>query len=277
MAKIRPTKEQLQESYERLQSVRKVGVEFGFSGETIRAFMHEYGLAMLRSNAQVHTCNHEFFATDTEGSFYLAGLMAADGCVKKHSGKNPKINQFYLCLGEGDEELMLKVKNMLNATHTFHKVTTKNSERNPLWNDSRKLELVITSERLCNDLKKFNVVPRKTHTYTFPEWLINHPMVNHFMRGYNDGDGSFYIQDKTKTVPQICFSLRGTPEFLRVYRSILERECDIPVREKDIRVNCGIGILEYGGNGVIGKIAKFLYRKATISLKRKQFIVSEVL
>lgn len=275
MTKIKPTQEQLQESYARLKSVRKVGAEFNYTGESIRTMMHEFDLEMKIPNKEAYTCNHEFFSIDNEESFYVAGLMAADGCVKKHSGKIEIINQFYLCLGESDEQLILKVRDLLKSNHSLHKVTAKNSLRNPEWNDSRKLEWVITSERLCNDLKKFNVVPRKTHIYTFPEWLVNHPLVHHFMRGYNDGDGSFYVPGHyaEKGVPQVYFSLRGTPMFLTTYRSILERECKLEPRTKTVRVNTGIGVLEYGGNGVVGKIAKFLYQDATIMLDRKYEII----
>jgi hypothetical protein len=95
------------------------------------------------------------------------------------------------------------------------------------------------------------------------------------MRGYFDGDGSWYIGSSKKT-NQVFFSLRGTTEFLEVYRDVLERECDIPKREKPIRVNNGIGVLEYGGNGVTTKIRDFLYQGASVYLGRKFDIVKDV-
>lgn len=274
--KIKPTQEQLKESYARLKSVRKVGQEFSYTGEGIRGMMHEYGLEIKIPNKQAYTCNDEFFSIDNEESFYIAGFMAADGCVKKHSGKNQKITQFYIQLAKKDELHLLKMQYILKSNHIIKTHITKNSERNPEWNDSEKRELCITSERLCNDLKKFNIIPRKTHIYTFPEWLINHPLVHHFMRGYNDGDGSFFVNKGVNT-PQVYFSLRGTPSFLTTYRSILERECGLEPRTKTVRVNTGIGVLEYGGNGVVTKIAGFLYRDATIMLDRKYQIVKELI
>jgi hypothetical protein len=115
--------------------------------------------------------------------------------------------------------------------------------------------------------------------YIFPEWLVDHPLVNHFMRGYNDGDGSFYIGQlkNNRRVKQVYFSLRGTTNFLKVYRTILEQQCDLKERITDIRVNCGTGILDYGGNGIIAKIASFLYKDATIFLPRKHTIISHLL
>ncbi len=265
------TKEKILEVYDRLESLRAVGRELGCSGETVRWYMKKFGIKPKEPIK--HNCNHNFFSIDDEESFYVAGFVAADGCVKKHSGNKNIINQFYIGLSVKDESHLLKIKNIMKSDHKLYSVVGKNSLRNSKWKDSSKRELVITSEKLCNDLKKFNVVPRKTYVYTFPEWLINHPLVHHFMRGYNDGDGSFYIQDKTKNIPQVCFSLRGTPLFLHIYRSILERECDLQPRTKTVRVNTGIGVLEYGGNGIVAKIAKFLYKDATVMLDRKYEIV----
>ena len=99
------------------------------------------------------------------------------------------------------------------------------------------------------------------------------------MRGYNDGDGSFYIPKlaKNKITEQIFFALRGTPEFLKVYRSILEEKCGLKTRDTDIRISSGHGVLEYGGNRVVGKIVKYLYANATICLPRKHVIIKPLL
>jgi hypothetical protein len=127
---------------------------------------------------------------------------------------------------------------------------------------------------MCDDLFRFDVIPRKSLIYTFPKWMKIHPLKHHFLRGYNDGDGSFFIPelpDGRKT-EQVYFSMRGTPSFLTDARYILEQECDLEEREKDIRISSGQGVLEYGGNGVISKIADYLYRDATIYLPRKREI-----
>lgn len=273
----KPTKEQLEESYSRLKSVRKVASEFGYTGEGIRVMMHNFGLNISKPNKNRYSCDEEFFSKTDEHSFYVAGFYAADGCVmfKRKTDSEPCI--VYMALGIKDADHFEKIKNTMTAQHPLSTKVVKNSFINPAWKDSEEKELRITSRQMCRDLAKFNIVPRKTHIYTFPEWLIDHPLVNHFMRGYFDGDGSFYIQDKNKEVPQICFNLRGTLPFLYNYRSILERECTLNKRVKDVRTNNGIGVLEYGGNGIVGKIVKFLYKDATIYLDRKYQIIKDLL
>jgi hypothetical protein len=129
---------------------------------------------------------------------------------------------------------------------------------------------------MVKDLQRFNVVPAKTKIYTFPDSLVSHPLVHHFMRGYFDGDGSWYIPVQKKPTKQIYFSLRGTELFLEPFRSILEKQCDLEIRKTPIRINTNCGVLEYGGNGITTKIKDFLYKDATVYLKRKFDIVNSI-
>lgn len=98
-----------------------------------------------------------------------------------------------------------------------------------------------------------------------------HQLKHHFIRGYNDGDGSFYIPKlkNGRKAKQIYFSMRGTPMFLEEVRYILDKECDLEERNKAIRISSGHGCLEYGSNGVISKIRDYLYKDATVYLDRK--------
>lgn len=134
-----------------------------------------------------------------------------------------------------------------------------------------KSELRITSQKICNDLRRFNIVPRKSLIYTFPEWMKENSLKHHFIRRYNDGDGSFYKPKlkNNRTIEQIYFSMRGTPKFLFDIYCILQKECILEERDKKIRISSGHGILEYGGNNIISNIFDYLYKDATIYLQRK--------
>jgi len=257
----------LQQLYDHHQSLDKVAKELGCSKNGVREAMKRLNLQI--NELIVHVCNEEFFSEINERSLYWAGFIAADGCVldtKTRKGLS-------LALTLSDKTHVELFKEHIGATNPIGKYIVKASK--PQWNDSKKAEIKITSSKIFADLAKFNIVPRKSKIYTFPEWLMEHPMVNHFMRGYFDGDGSWYV-GSSKITDQIFFSLRGTAEFLEVYRSILERECEIHKREKPIRINGGIGVLEYGGNGVTTKIRDFLYREASVCLGRKHEIVKDI-
>lgn len=273
------TKDILQKEYDELQSFRKIGKKHGATGEGIRILCERLGVKT--NELPRYTYDADFFTRDNEETFYVAGFMAADGCVKIREMNKRKslVYQIALCLATKDRVILEKIKSLLKSTAPTKEITTKNSKRNPKWKDSYKCEFTITSKKLVDDIARFNIVPRKTHIYTFPQWLVDHPLVHHFIRGYNDGDGCFYTPKNKykKSSGHVYISIRGTTMFLGTCRSILERECNLIARTKPIRISSGIGALEYGGNGVLAKISKFLYSDATIYLERKYNIIKHFL
>jgi transposase len=265
--------EQLWEAYKECNSLQEVANKFGLKNkEGLRQLLKRNGYTI---NKPIHyDFNSDFFKNDNEKSFYWAGFIAADGCVKEIKRKScNNINyEFSLGLSKTDKDHLEKFKKDIGYDGPIHDYLIKNSIRNSKWNDTYSSQISMTSKVYFDDLKKFNIVPMKSLIYTFPEWLIDHELINHFMRGYFDGDGSWYIGSSKKT-DQIFFSLRGTVEFLGIYRSVLESKCNLEERLKDIRINSGIGVLEYGGNGIVKKICKFLYKDANVSLSRKYDII----
>jgi hypothetical protein len=276
--RINLTKEILQKEYDELQSFRKIGKKYGASGEGIRTLCEKLGVKT--NDLPRYTYAEDFFTRDNEETFYVAGFFAADGCVKIRKMNNRKnlVYQIQLQLATKDRVILEKIKSLLKWTGPTCEITTINSKRNPKWEDSYKCGFTITSKKLVDDIARFNIVPRKTHILTFPQWLIDHPLVHHFIRGYNDGDGCFHTsKNKGKSSGQIYFSMRGTAMFLGSCRSIIEKNCDIKVNTTNIRISSGIGQFGYGGNGIVAKVAKFLYKDATIYLERKYNIVKHLM
>jgi hypothetical protein len=261
---------ELKSLYEKYQSLSLVAKELGCSSEGVRNVMSRCGFQI---NEPIrYSFNERFFSEDSEKTFYWGGFLGADGGLKKH--RNSDVLDLGLAIK--DKYHLETFKQDIEATHPIHEYIVKNSKRNPKWQDCKKAEIKLVSKYLPDDLARFNIVPRKTHIYKFPDWMFNNKLLNHFMRGYFDGDGSWYVGSSKKT-DQFFFSLRGTPEFLTMYRSILEERCGLQERTKDIRMNCGIGILEYGGNGVAVKIRDFLYKDAKTFLQRKYDKVKDVI
>lgn len=270
------SKEILEESYNRLKSLKAVARELNIYADSVKLYMDKFNLNYDKKI--FYKCDHDFFSRENEEVFYVAGFLAADGCVKKRKNHNNNIRyELQLSLSKKDEDHVKLIKNLLKAENPISNFLIKNSTRNSKWNDTWCSQFTITSKKIVEDLEKFNIVPSKSLIYTFPLWLVNHPLVHHFMRGYNDGDGSFFINklNKNKKVNQVYFSLRGTVDFLTVYRNILENKCNINIRQKPIRKNSGIGILEYGGNIIINNIFEYLYKDATVYLPRKYEIAMQ--
>ena len=258
----------LEDSYARLKTLKAVARELKITPDSVKLYMDKFNLNYNKKI--VYTCDHDFFSRENEETFYVAGFWAADGCVKRRKNTNNNIRyELQLSLSKNDEDHVKLIKNLLKAENPIHNFLIKNSLRNPRWNDTWCSQFTITSEKMVKDLVKFNIVPVKSLIYTFPPWIVDHPLAHHFMRGYNDGDGSFFIGNKKKITKQVNFALRGTAKFLTTYRHILEGKCNIDIKNTPIRQSSGTGILEYGGNIVVSKISEYLYKDATIYLPRK--------
>jgi hypothetical protein len=214
-------------------------------------------------------CDHDFFSRDNEASFYWAGFLAADGCSHEIKNSNSKI--LSLQLSDKDINHVLKFKKDICFNGKITKSINKLSKNNSDWSDSSRSRIVIFSNKIFDDLNRFNIVPRKTKIYKFPDFIKNHNLANHFMRGYVDGDGNFFL-DKSRN--RVCFELRGTFDFLSEYQKILElnlkNKSDSKVTTPD-----STSKIKYSGKRYMPEIVDFLYKDATIYLERKYDIAKQ--
>lgn len=230
------------EHYKKLESMDKVGKIYGINKGVIRSCFNRLGLGIINRRRNY---NRSFFSIDTPESFYWAGFIAADGCV---SGKKSKYISITLAKKDHDH-----LEKFVKAIEFDRKL--------------KKTSISLCSKEMFNDLARFNIVPRKTKIYTFPEWLVNHPLVNHFMRGYFDGDGSIYYSLKKPGFrSKLSVAICGTKAFLTIFRNMLSEECGTN-RSIKVRKTKGIYALEYCGNNNIIKIRNFLYSNSTESIR----------
>lgn len=273
------TKEILEKDYSELGNFKLIGLKYNIPRSTIERYCKILG---VKTNAKIsYTCNDDFFSKDNEDSFYLAGFIAADGCINQHKSKEP--NYIMITLSEKDKFHLLKITKLLEFSGPIKYSIRKLSEKNKNWNDAKIARIDIYSKKIISDLRKFNIGQRKSLTYNMPDWLTTHPLINHFLRGYVDGDGSFFItQEKRKTktkgirtYSKFSFGLRGTNQFLWTFKKILDynniHTISIP------KFNNGIDYLRYSGNVQVAKIARFLYNDGTTLLQRKFDIVKGLL
>lgn len=252
------------DKYLELDSIRATAKVLGIAKSYVTKIIPQL---LLDNNACTkYACNENFFNSDTEQSFYWAGFIMADGCVKL---KNKKYKQLSIGLALIDKAHLEKFKKCVDFEGPISERI--NTEINGTITYA--CELTISSDAIFNSLARFDIVQRKSLIAKFPEWLIAHPLKHHFMRGYFDGDGSIYTQDtRYNGRPTYFFSTRGTPAFLNIYRGVIEKNTCVKPRTKPIRISSGQGVLEYGGNTIMQSIRNFLYKDATIWLDRKRAI-----
>lgn len=259
------SKEMLEYEYKLCGSMQKIADKLDVSVDSIYKYMKLYNVEYEQNNHKyIYSCNENVFNTDTELSFYLAGFIAADGSLQKR--KYSKILK--ICLSKNDLNHLEKIKNLLNSTHPIKEYKVKPSKLITTKNNC--IELQIVSKSIFDDLERFNIIPNKTSIYKMPEWLITHSLVNHFMRGYFDGDGaiSYCGLGQNRTIKQMNFSVLGTQKFIEQYQNILITNCKLNTIK--ILKHYSVYKIAYSGNNNVKNIYNFLYKNATIFLNRKQ-------
>jgi hypothetical protein len=256
---VRFTDQDLINYYLECQSAKKVGQKFHLYTDVACYLLKKLGV--LNKPFERYAVDDDYFSRDTPEVFYWAGFIAADGCVKL---KDHRYKQIDITLAKTDMGHVAKFKAAVKFAGPI------NGEFNE---EDTAAGVCISSDKLFDDLKRFGIVERKSLILEFPEWLASHPYVNHFIRGYNDGDGSFPKSEANtytgRTVDQLHISFRGTNQFLSTCSKIISMNCEIEY--KNPRPNSGIFTLEYGGNRQVGRIRDYLYKDSneTIWLDRK--------
>jgi hypothetical protein len=248
------------------------GFDYSFFGDIITKIKAPRNI-VKNPDRRKYACDDDFFSRDDEKSFYWAGFWAADGCIFKN--RNSK--QIILSLSEKDVVHLELFKSQVQFNGITGTSISRHSLTNPKWHDSTKKSLYITSAKLFEDLSRFNVVPAKTHTYTFPEWLLDHELVNHFIRGYFDGDGciTFHKELPPKS-SKAEINMRGTLDFLWAVKNLFQDRLTLNSKTTP-KLSNGIGILKYSGNRLCTEIRDFLYKDATIYLGRKYDLCQSIM
>lgn len=205
--------------------------------------------------------NENFFENiDTEEKAYMLGFLYADG--------NVQTDRLQISLAKVDTEILEKFsKLLLDGNVQLYEYKCKNINAQP------KVSLYIINKKIVNDLISHGCVPRKTFVLNFPD-LQKH-LISHFIRGYFDGDGMLVIYERL--APRCItkgkfaeFSILSTKEMLDViakYFQHLGINCKWDKRWKNQDNNNYT--LRIHGNQQIRKVCDYLYKDATIYLKRK--------
>ena len=252
-------KANLAKKYNELCSLKAVGKYFNTSYSSIKKYMIKYDIPFKKQIKYLFT--KDYFKYYNKDSFYWAGFLAADGCVKDRKSKNGnRIWEISLELSNKDLDHLYKFKNSLNSNHkVFYKEKTNSSN------------ITLVSEEMVCDLKRFNIVPRKTFVYTIPDFVKNSNLVSHFIRGYIDGDGSYYYANNS-----INIEVKGTYDTLLFIKEIFDKIVSKKTPNKIRKIN-SIYSLCYGGNICVKEIVNYLYKDASIYLERKYNKIKELI
>ena len=197
----------------------KSGKEVGVSSYIVRRLLLERGIhirsfseAASNSNIarRMYEVDDSYFSQENPKMAYLLGFLAADGTVSKDS------NRIKIGLSSVDKDFLEQIRCEIKAEHPIFTYQTSNGYEVS--------ELVFSSKQIKEDLAKYNIIPKKTYSFTFPIQLQKKYWID-FIRGYFDGDGSVSTAGPNAIRFQIC---AHKPEVLKTIVDFFFEEYNIP-------------------------------------------------
>ena len=211
--------------------------------------------------------NNEFEVIDTPEKAYVLGLYYADGFVTYHPEKHNYFTAISLHIK--DKELLQSIKNHFPFFNLVHTEPTQ-------------YKLRLNQKIVCEHLMANGVLPNKSiknkNKLRFPD--IPTSLYSHFIRGYFDGDGSIFFS-KTMSPNTKGFSITSSNYFLlkKIKEIFYYEGIDVKlnhirgghsiIRGKRIEFKLLTFSLVVQNKSTILKIADYLYKDATLYMKRK--------
>ena len=173
-----------------------------------------------------YSVNDTFFKTPNLLNCYYAGFIAADGNINKER------NLLSIGLSAKDENWLKTFQNDIEYNGKIRQVIDRNKFKIS--------SLAITSQCICNDLfYNFNVTPRKSLTLQPPK-LEEEELINSFICGYIDGDGTIIKYKNVHHYDTLSVSLIGTLEMCTWIKHNLSKyvgDCGCIARKHELNKN----------------------------------------
>lgn len=201
-----------------------------------------------------HSFNEHYFDfIDSQDKAYWLGFFAADGYNHRSKGC------IEFRLHKQDKEILEKFKSCINANHNIG--LYKNTYCN----------LSLYSQYLCDKLSEYGLTQAKTYTLQIPQ--LSDTLMQHFIRGYYDGDGCFSVikrsDRKNPSSRTYQFNITGMEIPLGIIQQYLVDNAGVVKNSLKRRKSTTAVTIHYSGKNVCTKILNYLYKDANIYLQRK--------
>lgn len=241
--------------------MKDIEKEYNISNHTIYRHMKKNNIIFKNNHGRKHKFNEDYFEIiNSEHKAYWLGFIYADGNISNTGSGNTRPNRLTINISNKDIEILENFCNDINADINIIKTyRPKETYSNNLMS-----KIYLNSQKLCSDLTKWGVFPNKTGKLTsFPQ--ISKKYIPHFIRGFFDGDGWVSKSRNNLTVGFI-----GDEYFLtNISNEFLHIGASRRILHKELRKLFPIYYLRYSSKKDLSLIFNYLYKNATIYLKRK--------
>lgn len=229
--------------------------------------------------------NYTFFDTiDTEEKAYWLGFIYADGNIRIDKSNTHLLqieieqsDSYILDLLIDSLQYKSKIKNYERETVEYLPKNLNYFKRENRFEGYNKIykgcSLQVSNEHLYHSLIRHGVIENKTLQMNLPT-TVPKELLNHFIRGYFDGDGSFsngFIHNgKYEYAKLVFYGQHNLLEYIKESLKSLNLSDNKIFDKKKEKVS----MLSYGSKNDLALLYKYLYENATIYLTRKKEKIS---
>ena len=169
------------QDYQNCKSIRQIEQDYGVTRYSVAKYLEEQNIKTTKGNHHrkyIHQFDY-FEIIDTEEKAYWLGFMFADGYIVDYSNRYGE-DKFGITLHSDDIETLEKFRESIKSTNPITDVSS---------NGRSLRRIIMSSQKTVDDLISHGCVKQKSLILKPP---INVPddLIQHFIRGFFDGDGS---------------------------------------------------------------------------------------
>lgn len=195
--KINESQEKIMcEEYNNGINTPELAKKYNISTYTVNRFLrlNNINIRLQKDSRRTHKFKDEHFfdKIDTEAKAYFLGLLWTDGCNYIKIKDNNHVYHVVISLQEQDKHILDTF-----CKYIFYEDILQYRKTKKDYNRQDQYSLRIVSEHVSKTLLQYGMTPRKSFTLKLPK-CIPDTLMNHFVRGLWDGDGSIYFNTTSK-------------------------------------------------------------------------------
>ena len=250
------------DNYYSLSSKELINIT-GVSKPTILKIAKENNL-LIKSSKKYNLNENYFSIINTEENAYWLGFLYADGYVRQRK-RSPEMR---LKLKLSDKCHLELFKKCLNSEHIIKDIISNVTVKGRT-HTSHCSTFSVYNGKIVNDLTKLGCMNNKTFILKIPD--IKEDLMNHFLRGYFDGDGTICIDKNNKN--RLNFT-SGSLVFLEQIQEIFLKN---GIRKLKITRYSSYSRISWSTLLDITNIYNYLYKNSNIFLERKKKIFNKII
>lgn len=257
------------QDYQNNKSMRQIEKDYGVTRQSVATYLEKIGVKTTKGNHhRKYTHQYEFFENiDTEEKAYWLGFMFADGYIVDYSNKYGE-DKFGITLHSKDKETLEQFKKSIQSTNPITDVSSNGRQLH---------RILMSSQKTVDDLISHGCFKQKSLILK-PPTGIPKELIHHFIRGFFDGDGSIFWnksefeKHNTWLTPSFNICITSTKEMIEW---IINQVGIGKISKEERRTKTWY--YRQSGNDKVKQFCDYIYKDATIFMKRKYQLYQELL